>query len=118
MTIYGIDISHHQAGIDLQKVKNEGFDFVIARVGQGRGGAYGTTRDREWIRHRNEAKRVGLRLCAYWYIGNGLTALENARLCLEWMGDNRIPVALDCEAGSGNITFFRSVLDAFVRAGT
>lgn len=117
MTIYGIDISHHQAGIDLQRVKNEGFQFVIARVGQGRGGAYGTTRDREWIRHRDEARRVGLRLCAYWYIGNGLSPLENVRQCLEWMQDNRIPVALDCEHGSGNIEFFKSVLYYFRQAG-
>lgn len=117
MPIYGIDISHHQAGINLQQVKNEGFQYVIARVGQGAGGQYGTTQDREWRRHRDECRRVNLRLCAYWYIGNNISAWENARLCALWMGDNRIPVALDCEAGSGNIAFYREVLENFRRAG-
>lgn len=116
MTLFGIDISHHQAGINLQRVKDEGFKFIIARVGQGRGGAYGTTKDREWIRHRNETRRVGLKLCAYWYIGNGISAAENVRLCREWMGDDSISVALDCEAGSGNIGFYREVLAEFQKA--
>src|SRR5258708_38888831 len=103
MTIYGIDISHHQAGINLQAVRNEGFEFVLARVGQGKGGPYGTIRDTEWTRHRDTAKVAGLKLCAYWYIGNGITAAENARFCNEWIGDKSLPIALDCENGSGNI---------------
>lgn len=117
MTIFGIDISHHQAGINLQRVKDEGFQFVIARIGQGRGGQYGTIADREWKRHRDEVRRVGLRLCAYWYIGDGISPTENARLCRQWIGYSDIPVALDCETGSGSIAFYRATLDAFKQQG-
>lgn len=117
MTIFGIDISHHQPDIDLQRVKNEGFQFVIARVGQGAGGQYSTTRDRAWVRHRDETRRVGLRLCAYWYIGNIISPSDNASLCESWIGDKSIPVALDFEAGSGNVAFYRQTLDAFKARG-
>lgn len=119
MTLWGIDISEWQAGINLQQVKDEGFDFVIARVGQGASanGKYSTWRDREWIIHRDEARRTGLVLCAYWYIGDGITPDDNARICKEWMQDDSVPVILDCEDGSGGINHFRSTVDAFRQQG-
>lgn len=117
MTLWGIDISQWQAGIDLQRVRDEGFEFVIARVGQGAGGKYGTTRDIEWIRHRDEANRLGLVLCAYWYVGDGISPDENAKLCASWMEDTSIPVILDCEDGSGDVNHFHATLDAFMARG-
>lgn len=117
MTLWGIDISQWQSGIDLQRVRDEGFDFVIARVGQGAGGKYKTTRDIEWIRHRDEVRRVGLILCAYWYVGNDISPDENAGLCASWMEDTSIPVILDCENGSGDVNHFHATLDAFTNRG-
>lgn len=117
MTLWGVDISQWQAGIDLQRVKNEGFDFVIARVGQGAGGPYATSKDIEWVRHRDEARRVGLILCAYWYLGDNISPDENAGLCQAWMEDITIPVILDCEHGSGNINHYRATVSAFAGRG-
>jgi lysozyme len=118
---YVPDISHHQAGINIQQMKNEGAAALIARVGQGAGTSgtthYGTTQDREWARHRDEARRVGLPLVAYWYVGCDISAAENARLARDWVGDTSIPWMIDHENASGSLTFYHSVLDEFTRAG-
>lgn len=37
MTIFGIDISSHQAGIDLARVRREGFEYVIIKATEGSG---------------------------------------------------------------------------------
>lgn len=120
MTIFGVDLSHHQAGIDLGRVRAEGFEFVFARVGQAAGNRlngerYGTVRDREWPRHRDEARRHGLLLAAYWYVGDRLPPDENAQLCAEWLGDATVPVLLDHEDGSGSVAHLRATYEAFRR---
>jgi hypothetical protein len=122
MTVFIRDISHHQAGISIQALKNAGDAGLIARVGQGTGKrrdghVYGTTRDREWVRHRDEAKRVGLPLIAYWYVGNLISADENARLASQWVGDTSLPWMIDFEDGSGDIPFYHDVLKAFRNRG-
>lgn len=122
MTLFVPDISHHQAGIDIQALKNEGAAALIARVGQaaGRrtnGQQYGTTRDREWTRHRDEARRVGLPLVAYWYVGNLVTAEDNAALAASWVGDSGIPWMIDHEDASGSLAFYCQVVQAFRARG-
>lgn len=115
--LFGIDISHHQAGINLKAARANGVEFVLARIGQGAGGGYATTRDREWERHRDGARAAGCALVGYWYIGSGISPEENARLAASWIGDRSIPVALDAEKGSGDIAFIRATLEAFRRQG-
>lgn len=122
MTLFIPDISHHQAGIDIQALANQGAAALIARVGQGagrrtNGQQYGTTRDREWVRHRDEARRVGLPLVAYWYVGNLVTPDENARLAESWVGDKAIPWMIDHEDASGDGAFYCATVDAFRRRG-
>jgi hypothetical protein len=122
MALFIPDISHHQKGIDIEALKNQGCAALLARVGQaaGRrrdGHTYGTTRDREWVRHRDEARRVGLPLVAYWYVGNLVTAADNADLAASWVGDQSIPWMLDHEDASGDISFYRAVVKAFQARG-
>lgn len=122
MTLFVPDISHHQAGISIQALKDEGAAALIARVGQGagrrtNGQTYGTTQDREWARHRDEARRIGLPLVAYWYTGNLLTPEQNASYAKQWVGDTAIPWMLDHEDASGDgVTYCRTV-EAFRAAG-
>lgn len=122
MTLFVPDISHHQAGIDIHAMKMQGAAALIARVGQGAGRRtnsqqYGTTRDREWVRHRDESRRVGLPLVAYWYVGNLISADENARLAEAWVGDKTIPWMIDHEDASGTLAFYCQVVEAFRRRG-
>jgi len=118
------DISHHQQGISISGLKNAGAAALLARVGQGAGrrldpakGTYGTIRDRQWETYRAEARRIGLTIMPYWYIGNLISPEENARLAQEWCGDNQLVWMLDHEDGSGSIAFYRSVLAAFTARG-
>jgi GH25 family lysozyme M1 (1,4-beta-N-acetylmuramidase) len=122
MALFIPDISHHQGDINIQALKDQGAAALIARVGQGQGRRtngqiYGTTQDRKWVRNRDEARRVGLPLVAYWYVGNLIAADENARLAEAWVGDKSIPWMIDHEDASGNVAFYHQVLAAFARRG-
>lgn len=122
MTLFGFDISHHQPHFDISRAKSEGFDFGIARIGQGagrrlNGGNYGNTRDRAWLKHRYGLEKCFDIWCGYWYIGDLITPKENALLCKMWMGDPTVPVILDHEDGSGSINHFKATYEAFREAG-
>jgi hypothetical protein len=122
MTLFIPDISHHQAGINIQALRDQGAAALIARVGQApgvtrAGKSYGLTQDREWIRHRNEARRVGLPLVAYWYVGNRMSANEQAATADNWCGDDSVPWMIDHEDASGDISFYRAVVAAFKARG-
>jgi hypothetical protein len=122
MTLFIPDISHHQADIDIQALRNQGAAALIARVGQGagrrtNGQQYGTTQDREWVRHRDESRRVGLPLIAYWYVGNLITPAENARLAELWVGDKSIPWMIDHEDASGDGAMYCATVAAFRARG-
>lgn len=116
------DISHHQEDISIRGLMDAGAAALIARVGQGagrrtNGQTYSTTRDRKWQRNLAEAKRLGLLTVPYWYIGNLISASDNARLAAEWVGDTTLPWMLDQEDASGSIAFYREVVAAFTRRG-
>lgn len=122
MTLFIPDISHHQEDISIEGLVDDGATALIARVGQGagrrgNGQTYGTTRDRTWARNLAQCQRLGLPIVPYWYVGNLLSAGENARLAAEWVGDTSLPWMLDFEDASGSIAFYREVLDAFARRG-
>lgn len=122
MTLFIPDISHHQEGIDIQALKSEGAAALIARVGQGAGiradgRQYGTTRDREWVRHRDLARLHGLPLVAYWYVGNLISPDVNAQLAEQWVGDKSIPWMIDHEDASGSLALYCQTVAAFRRRG-
>ena len=113
MTLFGPDLSHFQAGIDLARVKAEGCSFVIAKVSEGT-----TGRDPQWPVHRDRARQVGLELVGYHMIDGSPAGLQAAN-CKAVLGDPSIPLALDWEAlgGSGDWRNFMAVLTAFRAIG-
>ena len=58
----GIDVSKWNGGIDFNKVKSAGVDFVIIRAGFGVNGI-----DRLFKANYTAAKEAGLKIGAYWY---------------------------------------------------
>lgn len=122
MALFIPDISHHQKGINIGALKQEGAAALIARVGQGKGVTragtqYGLTQDREWGRHRDEARRVGLPLVAYWYVGNRQSADDQAAKAAAWSGDTDVPWMIDHEDASGSIAFYHEILAAWAERG-
>lgn len=111
MTIFGIDVSRYQAGIDMAQVRAEGMDFVIAKVTEG-----ATYRSPAWPAQRDDARTAGLLLAAYHYVRTDDPALQAAN-CRSALGDTTIPIMLDWEENSGDWGNFAAVADAFRAAG-
>jgi phosphatidylserine/phosphatidylglycerophosphate/cardiolipin synthase-like enzyme len=110
MTVFGIDISHFQHGLDLARVKREGYSFVMVKATEGR-----TFRDADWPGFRDAARAAGLYLAAYHFLRSDSTAAQQAANLAAHLGDPAIPVMIDAETGQGNskpdlamITSFRA----------
>lgn len=62
ITAHGIDVSRYQGDIDFEKVKNDGYSFVIIRVGTSQGG-----KDKNFETYYKNAKAAGLDIGCYYY---------------------------------------------------
>lgn len=98
----GIDLSEYQTGIDFDKVKAAGVDFVMLRVG-GRyyseeGGLYA---DGAFTEHYRAAKAAGLKVGAYFFsqAADVDDAVEEAQFALEQINGVALdyPIAFDWE---------------------
>ena len=105
----GIDISSYNGDVDLQKVKNNGYDYVMIRTGSGK-----TTFDPNFSINYGKAGQAGLKRGVYHY--SYATTVEDAKqeayACLSAI-DNRnleCPVTFDIEedkafeTGKENVT--------------
>lgn len=96
MKKFGIDVSVWQRGIDFNKAKNEGAEFVIMR------GMYGNAKDTEFDTNYIKAKNVGLGVGVYQWgrASNVAQAREEAQLLVEHCLKNRVfeyPIYYDVE---------------------
>lgn len=93
---HGIDVSKYQGDIDFEKVKKDGFSFVIIRVGTGMGG-----KDRNFETYYNDAKKAGLDIGCYYYTYayTALDAKEEAKNVLRYINGKTFtyPVFFDFE---------------------
>ena len=81
----GIDVSSHQGSIDWNKVKNDGVEFVILRVGFRGYGPSGLLRnDARFEEYYDGARSVGLPIGVYFFSQaiNEAEAIEEANLML------------------------------------
>lgn len=111
----GVDVSHHQGQIDWQKVKADGYDFAILRIGYRGYGAEGALGlDREFERNVEEAVAAGLEVGVYFFAQavDEQEALEEAEFVLQHLQGHTVtlPVVydpesiLDDEARTDNVT--------------
>lgn len=78
----GIDISYHQGKIDFEKVKNDGIEFVILRIG------YRDKVDMKFFEYVDEIKKVGLPIFGVYFFSYALNidqVKDEAKLCVETM---------------------------------
>ena len=99
----GLDISEHQAGINLQKIKDAGFDYVIIRAGV-KLNAGSNRKDYNFEDFYAQARKVGLDVGTYYYsqAKNVNEAKEEAKCFLEYIKGKifEYPVYLDFESGT------------------
>ena len=76
-----LDVSDWQYSIDFNKVKADGYDYVIIRAGYGKE-TY--QKDARFEENYKNAKAAGLKVGAYWYsyATSAAEALEEAEACL------------------------------------
>ena len=94
----GIDVSKHQGTIDWKKVKNDGVEFAIIRIGYG-GSA--PVKDEKFEENYKNARANGLDVGVYIYsYADTLTdAKTEANAVINWLGgrDLELPVYFDIE---------------------
>lgn len=109
MTIFGPDISNNNGVVNIDRVADEGFDFVFAKVSEGSG-----FRDKYWARTRDWCATRGLICVGYHYVKTDNADAQAA--CFANNGGGNI-VMFDFEANSGNINNFWACVRAFNARG-
>lgn len=87
----GIDISNHQAGLDLTRAKSAGVEFAICKLSEGR-----TYKDRQFDTFYQQAQSCGLPLGAYVY-SHATTpdaAIAEANTALLLLGGRELPLGI------------------------
>ena len=100
--LYGIDVSVFNGDIDFEKVKKEGYSFVIVRAGaRGYGSAGTLIEDNRFEEHVDNAHKAGLLVGAYFYTQavNKAEVKQEAELTLKKIGSRKLemPVYFDIE---------------------
>lgn len=97
MTIFGVDIHpQYQAGISIEQIAREGFDFLSVKVSEAIGSSFVETGSADWVRR---GRAAGLLCLGYHYLRPGNIATQ-ARVfadALKRAGDH-LPGVLDAEA--------------------
>lgn len=99
--IQGIDVSRWQGQIDWNKVKASGIKFAIFKCGGSDAGFYS---DRTFEYNYNEAKRNGIAVGAYYFVGRDCISYEAGQADAKRMlsicagKDFELPLFIDCEA--------------------
>lgn len=98
--IKGIDISHWQGKVDFEKVKKSGIKFAILKAGGSDAGFY---EDKTFKRNYEAAKKAGVEVGAYYFVGKNFYGCEagilDAKRFLKIIGGCQLeyPVFLDVE---------------------
>ena len=98
MEYRGIDVSKYQGDINFQKVKNDGVQFVIIRIGYGQ---YESQKDPKFEQNYEGFKKVGIPIGVYLYsyAMSVSDATKEAKVVLKWLNGRQLnlPVYYDIE---------------------
>ena len=68
MQKFGVDLSHHNEGLNIDELKNEGVEFAILRAGYtGYGNGVSKAKDNQFENFYNQCKQKGIGVGAYWF---------------------------------------------------
>ena len=99
--LQGIDVSRWQGQIDWAKIKSAGITFAILKCGGSDAGFY---TDRTFEYNYNEAKKNGIAVGAYYFVGRDCISYEagqaDAKRMLSIVNGKEfdLPLFIDCEA--------------------
>jgi len=110
VTLFGIDISNFQPGIDLYQVAEEGFSWVEAKVSEG-----DYYRDPTWAVNKTAAAAAELPILGYHYAAAACAPDSQVQTFLAHGGGGQ--VMIDFEDNSGTIDDLWALIEAFNAAG-
>ena len=99
--LQGIDVSRWQGDIDWARVKTSGIKFAILKCGGSDAGFY---TDRTFERNYKEAKKNGILVGAYYFVGKGCICYEAGQADAKRMlsicagKEFELPLFIDCES--------------------
>ena len=123
MAIFGIDLSSYQKGINLNKAKNEGVQFVILRAGYtGYGNGVSKAKDNNFETFYSQCKSLGIPVGAYWF--SCANTYQKGVDEANWMYENCLkgkqfeyPIYLDVEEDAGGRHYRSGAGKAAITAG-
>lgn len=121
MGIYGVDLHpRFQAGISIEEIGREGFDFMAVKVSEGTDGSYLAAGSADFLRRGNA---VGLLCLGYHYLRPGGEDVQ-AKVFAEALHTEGVPGMVDAEALAADgrtpaltVAGIRSFVDDCRRAG-
>lgn len=100
-TSIGIDVSRWQGNIDFNKIKEQGFEFVIIRMGYPENNDDGYDLDMKFEEYYKQAKDAGLKISIYLYTEatNKASGIIAANFIIKTLNGDKVdlPIAYDFE---------------------
>ena len=109
--IWGVDISDYQGTFDMQRLKSEGFSFVILKATEG-----ATWKSKYFAANYRAAKAAGLLTAAYHYQRSNSSAQSQADNIMS-MVPKDCGVIPDVEANGGNVNLTRDIMSRVTGKG-
>jgi hypothetical protein len=109
--IWGVDISDYQGTFDMQRLKNEGVDFVILKATEG-----STWKSKYFAANYAAAKKAGLLTAAYHYQRSNATAQAQADNIMSVVPQD-CGVIPDVEANGGDVNLTRDIMSRVTSKG-
>lgn len=114
MEKFGIDLSHHNVGINFDTLKNEGVAFAILRAGYtGYGNGVSKAKDTQFDNFYNQCKERGIGVGAYWF--SCANTYQKGVDEANWMYENCLkgkqfdyPIYIDVEDDTGGKQWLRN----------
>lgn len=118
MKIKGIDVSKHQGNIDWNKVKADGIEFAIIRIGYG---GSEPVKDSKFEENYKNARAVGIKVGAYLYsYANSQSDIDKEKASVKTWLNGRVldlPFYLDVEdkktQGDLSVTVLSNLVNSF-----
>lgn len=111
VTVFGIDVSHHQGSFDVERAAREGIEFFIFKATEGSGFT-----DSRFAENLAKARRSGKLFAAYHYQRAGISAAAQVAH-IRRVVPKDVPVILDVEANSGRTALTRDIITRLRKLG-
>jgi GH25 family lysozyme M1 (1,4-beta-N-acetylmuramidase) len=111
VVVLGVDVSHHQEGIDWAAWAKYGIQFAMLKCTEG-----STFKDSRFTYNLVNARKNGILVAAYHYQKSGVTAAAQVENVLSMVPKN-CPVIPDVELNSGSVALTRDIVARLRKAG-